>query len=68
MLILYSFYKNIYYVVTQFFFGFYSAFSGQPLYEKVIYQMYNIFMTSLPIIWYAVFDLEFEKDRKVDQS
>lgn len=63
-MVLYSFYKNIFFVVTQFFFGFYNAFSGQPLYEKVIYQMYNILMTSFPIIWFAVFDYEFEKDRK----
>lgn len=63
LLILYSFYKNVVYVVAQFYFGFSSAFSGQPLYEKVIYQLYNITLTSLPIIWYATFDYEFEKDR-----
>jgi phospholipid-transporting ATPase len=31
--ILYNFYKNFLYVVTQFYFGFWAAFAGQPLYE-----------------------------------
>lgn len=44
-------------------FGWNSLFSGQPLYEKYIYQMYNITMTSLPIMWFAIYDFEFEKDR-----
>ena len=37
LLILYMFYKNVLYVTTQFWFGFNSAFSGQPLYEPFIY-------------------------------
>ena len=37
MLILYNFYKNVMYVTAQYFFGFFSAFSGQPLYEPMIY-------------------------------
>lgn len=48
-------------------FGYNSLFSGQTLYEKYIYQMYNITMTSLPIMWYALYDFEFEKDRPADQ-
>jgi len=44
-------------------FGYNSLFSGQTLYEKYIYQMYNITMTSLPIMWFAIYDFEFEKDR-----
>lgn len=42
-----------------FFYGFKNAFSGQSLYENWIYQMYNILFTSFPIIWYAIYDLEF---------
>ena len=37
ILILYTFYKNIVYVSAQYFFGWHSAFSGQPLYEPAIY-------------------------------
>ena len=60
-LILYTFYKNVLYVCTQFYLGFSSAFSGQPAYEPFIYQMYNIMFTSLPIMYYALFDFEYEK-------
>lgn len=62
LLILYTFYKNVLYITTQFFFGFSSLFSGQPLYEPFIYQLYNITMTSLPIMYFALFDFEYEKD------
>lgn len=68
LLVLYNFYKNFLYVVPQFYFGFYSAFAGQPLYEQLIYQMYNITMTSLPILWYCVFDFEFKKDIDMQMS
>jgi phospholipid-transporting ATPase len=60
-LVLYTFYKNVLYISTQFYFGFRSAFSGQPLYEPFIYQLYNVTMTSFPIMYYACFDFEYEK-------
>lgn len=31
------------------------------MYEPWIYQMYNILFTSLPIMWYALFDFEHAK-------
>jgi len=62
LLVLYNFYKNVLYITVQYYFGFFSAFSGQPLYEPFIYQLYNISMTSFPIMYYALFDFEFEKD------
>lgn len=61
MLIKYTFYKNVLYVITQYYFGFFSAFSGQTLYEPYIYQLFNITMTSLPIMYFALFDWEFPK-------
>lgn len=61
MLVAYTFYKNVLYVMPQYYFGFNSSFSGQTLYEAVIYQMYNITMTSLPIMYYALFDFQFFK-------
>jgi phospholipid-transporting ATPase len=36
-LVCYNFYKNLVYISVQFFFGFYSVFSGMPLYEAFIY-------------------------------
>lgn len=50
--------------MPQFFFGFYSGFPGQPLYEKVIYQLYNITFTSWPIMWYAIFDFQHKRERE----
>jgi hypothetical protein len=32
------------------------------MYEPFIYQLYNITMTSLPIMYFALFDFEYEKD------
>jgi len=57
-LILYNFYKNIVLVLPQFWFAFVSAFSGQIIYEQRVFQFFNIFFASLPIIIYAVFDKE----------
>jgi len=62
-LIIYSFYKNFLYIIAQYFFGFHSAFSGQVLYEKVIYQLFNITFTSFPIMWYAISDFQHQRDR-----
>lgn len=36
------------------------------MYEAFIYQLYNITMTSLPIMWYACFDFEFFKAKEDD--
>lgn len=36
-LVIYMFYKNVIFVLAQFWFGFRNAFSGQTLYEPVIY-------------------------------
>lgn len=61
-LVLYMFYKNALYVSTQFWFGFWSGYAGQTLYDPMIYQLFNITMTSLPIVWYSMFDYEYLKD------
>ena len=47
--------------MAQYWFGFASTFSGQTLYEALIYQGYNIIFTSFPIMWFAMFDEEFTK-------
>jgi phospholipid-transporting ATPase len=59
----YIFYKNVLFVLPQFWFGFYSVFSGQTLYEAWIYQMYNIVFTAFPIFWFALFDYEHTKEK-----
>ena len=61
-LIAYMFYKNIIYVMPYFWFGIISMFSGLTFYNSMLYQCYNIFFTSLPIMWFAIYDLEYEKE------
>ena len=62
-LVIYMFYKNVLFVMPQFWFGFVSAFSGQTLYESWLYQGYNIVYTSFPIMWFAVYDLQYKRDK-----
>ena len=61
ILAIYMFYKNILFVMPQFWFGFTSAFSGQTMYEPIIYQFYNVAFTAFPIIIFAMLDQEFPK-------
>ena len=56
------FYKNVMYVWPIWFFGLFGLFSGQPIYDVMLYNLYNIVFTGLPIIWYAVFDWEQSKE------
>lgn len=60
-LISYMFYKNVLYVIPIWVFGFESFFSGTAIYNNELYQLYNIIFTSIPIIWFAVFDWEHDK-------
>ncbi|CAD8093418.1 unnamed protein product [Paramecium sonneborni] len=60
-LVLYNFYKNIILVFPQFWFSIYNNFSGQRIYDNLIYQAYNIFYTSMPIIIFAIFDTEYSQ-------
>jgi phospholipid-transporting ATPase len=63
MMVKYSFFKSVMYMLPQFYFGFYSGFSGLVFYEPIIYQLYNIFMTGLPIMYYCLFDFEYAKEK-----
>ena len=37
-------------------------FSGQTLYDSYLYQLFNLFYASMPIVIYAVFDEEYSSD------
>lgn len=52
----YMLYKNVTYVLTTFWFGCYSGFSGQPLILDVAAQSFNVLYTSVPLVLFAVFD------------
>jgi phospholipid-transporting ATPase len=49
-------------VLPNWWLGIFSMFSGAFFYEKFIYQLYNIVFTSIPIMWYALYDYEFDKE------
>lgn len=53
-LILYSFYKNMVFALSQFWLGFYNGFSGQTMYDGWSITIFNVVFTGLPIIAYAV--------------
>merc|ERR1711991_1202843 len=57
MIILYSFYKNMAFSLTQFLFAWYNGFSGQTMYDSWYLAIYNVTSTGLPIMGLAVFDL-----------
>ncbi|EGR27787.1 phospholipid-translocating p-type flippase family protein, putative [Ichthyophthirius multifiliis] len=58
-LVCYNFFKNILLVLPQFWYGFTNWFSGQTLYNSFIYQLFNIFFSSLPVMVYAIYDQEY---------
>lgn len=61
-LISYMFYKNVVFVFPIFWFGFFSVFSGTAIYENLLYQGFNIFFTSIPIMWFALYDFQYDKE------
>ncbi len=42
------------------FYGWMSAFSGTQIYNFQLYSAYNVFFTSLPIIWFTTWDKEYK--------
>jgi magnesium-transporting ATPase (P-type) len=62
MLTCYTFYKNIVYCVSMFWYTLAdSAYSGTMLYSAFIQQGYNLFFTALPILVYAVWDRDVDR-------
>eukprot|EP00298_Acanthocystis_sp_HF-20_P017871 c21850_g3_i7.p1 GENE.c21850_g3_i7~~c21850_g3_i7.p1 ORF type:complete len:785 (+),score=338.89 c21850_g3_i7:40-2355(+) len=55
LLVVYSFYKNITLVITQFLFGLQSEFTGQTIFDGLAGNTYNVFYTS-GILVTAIFD------------
>jgi len=62
-LVKYTIYKNVFFVLPQYWFGIYSGFTGQMVYEQWLYQLYNLAVATFPPMWYALFDFEYEKER-----
>jgi len=64
--ILYSFYKNITLNMTQFWYAFQNAFSGEVIYESWTLSMYNVFFTVLPPFVLGIVD-QFISARLLDR-
>lgn len=65
LVVCYNFYKNALFVVPQFWMGTLNFFSGQTLYDRWIYQLFNPIFTCLPIIWYGIYDIEMEPNELI---
>ena len=61
-MILYFFFKNFLFTIPQFFFAFYSAYSGQTLYDDWYLSLYNMIFTSLPLLFKAIMEQDVNDD------
>ncbi|PAA46582.1 hypothetical protein BOX15_Mlig014307g2 [Macrostomum lignano] len=59
----YFFYKNVAFVGAQLFYTFFSGFSAQSMYDSVFLSIYNLTMTSLPILIYGLFEQHVSRSR-----
>jgi phospholipid-transporting ATPase len=64
--ILYSFYKNIALFMTQFWYSFQNAFSGQIIFESWTLTFYNVLFTAMPPFVFGIFD-QFISARLLDR-
>ncbi|KYR02985.1 P-type ATPase [Tieghemostelium lacteum] len=55
-LMLYCFYKNMVFAMTQFWFGIFNAYSAQTIFDSWSIAIFNVVFTGLPIIVYAIMD------------
>jgi len=55
-LILYSFYKNMVFSLTQFFYNWFTGFSAATMYDGWSITIFNVVFTGLPVIIYAIFE------------
>ena len=61
------FYKNIMFTMAMFWFGFESSFSGQTLFDGMLYQAWNLLFTAIPIIWWACHDHQHNKSEYMEE-
>jgi phospholipid-translocating P-type ATPase (flippase) len=60
VLICFMFYKNIFMSSCMFWYNFYNAFSGLKFYGEAAIQFFNLFYTSVPIVFYAAYDYDLD--------
>ena len=60
--IIYEFYKNAVYTSPILYLGFYSFFSGEGFYDKLLVQFFDMLYAAFPMFYFAIFDKEYESD------
>ena len=66
--ILYNFYKNILFISPFIWTGFISIFSAVTIYDPVIHQIYNTIYTTVPPVWFAIFNNQYTKEELLSNS
>lgn len=61
-MVLYFFYKNVAFGLTLFFYELYSSFSGEVLYDDWYMTVFNVMLTSLPVIALGVLEQDVSSD------
>jgi len=56
--ICYIMYKNLLLVTNEFYYAFFNAFSGQPLFDPWVTAAYNVLVTSIPIVIIGAYDAD----------
>ena len=60
--IIYEFYKNAVFASPILYFGFYSFFSGESFYDKLLIHFFDMLFASFPMFYFAIFDKEYDND------
>ncbi|KAH8582397.1 P-type ATpase [Cryptosporidium sp. chipmunk genotype I] len=66
-LALYMFYKNLTVGIPVFIYGFFTLWSGTRLYFDYWYQVYNVILSSVPIIVVSIFDFDVTKSESLSK-
>lgn len=66
-LALYMFYKNLTVSIPVFIYGFFTLWSGTRLYFDYWYQVYNVILSSVPIVVVSVFDFDVTKSESLSK-
>jgi phospholipid-transporting ATPase len=61
-LIVYCFYKNFVFAMSQAWFSFFSGFSGQTIFDGGGISVYNVFFTGLPILILGIMEQDLSRD------
>lgn len=68
IVILYSFYKNVALAMTQFWFGVYSGWSGQPYFDPWAGSCFNAIFTAIPILIASILNKDYSYDTAMEYS